>query len=202
MKRLIAGLFITFVVLASTAAFEVAPAGACSCGSISDADAFSGSDAVFVGRVVDYEASDVAIWTFAVSQVYKGDVEARQPILSAVSGASCGLEIPRRGEFLVFAYLHTNLLNPDPTRSGLHAQLCGGTRATSDGALDPAIAGADTSVPTSGPPASAGPVGTDDVVDGSGGAPVVPIVGAAVVAVVIGLGFARRARSRAVERAH
>lgn len=118
------------------------PASACDCSLSPDATAFEQSDAVFVGRLVDYEppptrtvmsSADPATWTFEVSDVYKGEVAATQEIVSEVSGASCGLEIPREGEFLVFA-----------TEQGFqmavgdgqyYAGLCGGTRSTSDGPL-------------------------------------------------------------------
>jgi hypothetical protein len=118
------------------------PAFACDCSAPTDATAFEQSDAVFVGQLVGYEppptravmsSADPATWTFEVSEVFKGEVAAIQEVVSEESGASCGLEIPREGEFLVFA-----------THEGFemavgdgqyYAGLCGGTRSTSAGPL-------------------------------------------------------------------
>ena len=41
------------------------------------------------------------MWTFEVSRVYKDAVGRRQEILTAASGASCGLELSGPGPFLV-----------------------------------------------------------------------------------------------------
>lgn len=118
------------------------PASACDCGGLSDADAFAKADAVFVGEVVDYEpppqasvmsSTDPARWTFEVSDVYKGEVTSTQTVVSEQSGASCGLEIPKVGEFVVFATTSVFNLQPDPGE--YYAGLCGGTRSTGDGPL-------------------------------------------------------------------
>lgn len=100
---------------------------------------------VFVGRLADYAAppqravmssADPATWTFEVSEVYKGEAARTQEVVSEVSGASCGLEIPHRGEFLVFAELEHPMDSPTGQYVGdgqLYAGLCGGTRSTGDG---------------------------------------------------------------------
>ncbi len=90
---------------------SASPAHACSCSAGSDDQHFEGAEAVFRGQLVSYtpppppvmSSTDPAIWTFAVSEVYKGDVAPTQPVISSVDGASCGLEIPHQGEFFVFA---------------------------------------------------------------------------------------------------
>lgn len=118
------------------------PALACSCSVSTDATAFEQSDAVFIGQLVDYRppstraamsSADPAIWTFEVSEVYKGEVAALQEVVSEVSGASCGLEIPRQGEFLVFAADEGFQMAVGDGQ--YYAGLCGGTRATSAGPL-------------------------------------------------------------------
>jgi hypothetical protein len=118
------------------------PVFACDCRVPPDATAFEQSDAVFVGQLVDYQppptravmsSADPATWIFEVSEVYKGEVAAIQEVVSEVSGASCGLEIPREGEFLVFA---TEQGFQMAVRDGqYYAGLCGGTRSASAGAL-------------------------------------------------------------------
>lgn len=118
------------------------PAAACDCSVLPDAAAFEQSDAVFVGELVDYESppanagmsTDPATWVFEVSEVYKGDVAATQEVVSEVSGASCGLEIPREGEFLVFATEEG--FRMDVGDDQYYAGLCGGTRSASVAPLD------------------------------------------------------------------
>lgn len=118
------------------------PAAACSCGATSDADKFEQSDAVFVGEVVGYEpppadatsSTAPATWVFAVSEVYKGEVAASQEVVSEVSGASCGLEIPREGDFLVFAT--EDGFQMSVGNDQYYAGLCGGTRSASAAPLD------------------------------------------------------------------
>ncbi|MPZ63901.1 MAG: hypothetical protein GEU93_22130 [Propionibacteriales bacterium] len=69
---------------------------------------------------------DPATLTFKVRWVHKGEAQRLQQVETAMSGASCGLEIEGDGQFLVFA---------NQTRNGaaLTASLCGGTRAIADG---------------------------------------------------------------------
>ena len=132
MKRLVTVLFLAFVGLSATVAFGSTPAGACSCAMSNDADAFARSHAVFVGEVAGYDApapgesfssADPARWTFTVSRAFKGEVTERQVVVSEVSGASCGLEIPRRGEFLVFAETAPAGLSSEPD-SGSSTPAC------------------------------------------------------------------------------
>jgi hypothetical protein len=129
------------------------PAHACSCMAATDDAYFAGADAVFRGQFAGYRpppepvtfSGAPAIWTFAVSEVYKGDVAPSQEIVSAFSGATCGLELPHQGEFFVFA---TRRGFDGQTDGRLHANLCGGTRSTAAGplALDtgPAVATSTT----------------------------------------------------------
>ena len=202
MKRLVTVLFLAFVGLSATVAFGSTPAGACSCAMSNDTDAFARSDAVFVGEVAGYDApapgesfssTDPARWTFTVSRVFKGDVTASQVVVSEVSGASCGLEIPHRGEFLVFAETAPARLSPEPGAGELYAGLCGGTRVATDGALDPVL-GTGHAPKAAAPTAQPTAVDIED--DGSDTSPTLLIVGAAVVGITIVLGVAFRARAR------
>ena len=123
---------------------------ACSCAAFTDQQAFERADEVFIGDVIDYAApgakngviasTDPAVWTFAAKQVYKGDVVPKQEVVSEVFGASCGLEIPKQGEFLVFATKATSAFSPRPAAGQLYAGLCGGTRSTGEGLLAPEVA--------------------------------------------------------------
>lgn len=135
------------------------PAHACSCMATTDEEAFARADAVFRGQVTGYQppapdgeflsSTDPAIWTFAVSEVYKGDVAPSQQIISAFSGASCGLEIPHQGEFIVFAGRRG--LDGQVSGDQYFANLCGGTRSTAAGPL--AVAQVPPSVPVTTEPA-------------------------------------------------
>jgi|SRR5262245_25010055 len=119
-----------------------APAAACSCvGGMSDAQYAAGADAVFVGTLIDrvdpprtgtFSSSDPATLTFQVSRVYKGAVTVRQEIVTAMSGASCGLELVGEGPFVVFGERSSHeqyQLEPGQYASNL----CGGSRALADG---------------------------------------------------------------------
>jgi hypothetical protein len=112
------------------------PAAACSCAPIDDEGAFDAADVVFVGELIDYEpppraevmsSADPATWTFGVGEVFKGEAMAVQDVLSAVSGATCGLELPREhATVLVFANHPAG--GADGGNGDLEASLCGGTR--------------------------------------------------------------------------
>ena len=118
MRRIPAGLLAALLLV--LAGWVLAPAAsACSCVGGTTAGYAARADAVFSGRLVDREVvGGTALHVFAVDTVYVGEVSARQGVVSAASGASCGLELTGDGPFLVFA-----------TREGdrLAAGLCGGT---------------------------------------------------------------------------
>jgi hypothetical protein len=104
------------------------PAAACSCTGGTTAEHASRADAVFVGRLLsrdvagDSSSTDPALHVFAVETVWKGSAHAEQGVVSASSGASCGLELSGNGPFLVFA------TRPAGASDGpLSADLCGGT---------------------------------------------------------------------------
>jgi len=82
-------------------------------------------DLLLPGRVIPGQGA--AIWTVAVSRVYKGQVPSNLRIGSEIGGASCGLEVPRSGAVLLFA---SGLVSARPAFDGitLEAGLCGGTR--------------------------------------------------------------------------
>lgn len=137
--------FLIGLILVAAAVFDVAgapPAYACSCGAFSDQEAFSRADTVFVGDLADYEAPespkssiDPALWTFAVTDVYKGEVNERQIVVSAVDGASCGLELPHVGRFLVFARREPQAFEIAVDGGPLYSALCDGTRSVAERAV-------------------------------------------------------------------
>ncbi len=153
---------------ASTLMLGTGTAVACSCAQVSDAELVDVVDVIFRGTVIDYQyiedpdgdgtvsSLDPATFTFAVDEVYKGNATETQRVLSPVDGASCGLEIPDEGEFIVFA--QSDLYEgPDLADGELAAYLCDGTR--------PAEAGFDTDLvpypPDPNPAVTAAPAGSD-----------------------------------------
>ncbi len=87
-----------------------------------------------------------------MSEVFKGDVAPTQPIVSAVSTATCGIGLPLQGEFFVFASRRD--LVGQPTGE-YYANLCGGTRSTAAGPLEvPSLAPPTTVAP---PPVTTAP---------------------------------------------
>jgi hypothetical protein len=153
---------------ASTLMLGTGTAVACSCALVSDAELVDVVDVIFRGTVIDYQyiedpdgdgtvsSLDPATFTFAVEEVYKGNATETQRVLSPVDGASCGLEIPDEGEFIVFA--QSGLYDgPDLAEGELAAYLCDGTRL--------AEAGFDTDLvpypPDPNPAVTAAPAGSD-----------------------------------------
>lgn len=124
----------TVLVLAATAR----PASACSCATArgDDAGAFARADAVFSGVLTEvrtpagdqYSSADPQRFIFEVDRVYKGDVFARQSVVTARGGASCGLEVsPGVGAILVFGRAgRDQWIKSD--EGEVVADLCGGTR--------------------------------------------------------------------------
>ncbi|MDT0274639.1 hypothetical protein [Blastococcus goldschmidtiae] len=121
--------------LSALGMWAAAPAQACSCAGGTTAHFAERADVVFTGRLESREPapgslSDVAVHVFAVDSVVKGRVQAQQEIVSAGSGASCGLELSGRGPVVVFASRSLDL--PATASTGLEdgqyaASLCGGT---------------------------------------------------------------------------
>ncbi|MGA9749705.1 MAG: hypothetical protein WBQ50_19810 [Nocardioides sp.] len=106
------------------------PAYACSCVAAGTAEHVDLADVVVIARVDSVRlplallssSADPARYELVVEQALKGDVAARLTVLSAQSGASCGLEgVEEGGRYVVFADLAPS--------GALTASLCGGTQA-------------------------------------------------------------------------
>jgi hypothetical protein len=142
------------ILLALIVAFAVVPlphANACTCvASFDSRDRLAAADGAFIGRLVGrretgplgstlFTGRDV-IYTFAVTEVFKGDIGQRVEVHSAASGASCGFEVSRGQAVGVF-------LHGDQGRWG--SSLCG--------QIDPGklrAAAAPLPVPDGRPPAA------------------------------------------------
>ena len=123
--------------LVGFAAASGTPCAACSCAApVTPAEAAAEADAVFVGTVtgtreplVSTSSADLVAKRFEVVEVRKGEVAAVTEVLTAASGASCGLEVEEGRTYVVVARA---------SAEGLRADLCGGTRehVTAAGDLD------------------------------------------------------------------
>ncbi len=130
-------------VLAGTLAIGSQPTTtvyACSCAGITDDEAYDMADAVFVGRLdetrvsdeIEFSSTSPARFIFITDSVFKGEAYDRQSVVTAGSGASCGLEIRPGTTALVFARVggRSGLADGELT-----SDLCTGTRAVEEGAV-------------------------------------------------------------------
>lgn len=152
---------ITLAVLLAAVALPflgTGPAYACGCRVASDAAHAKSADAIFTGTLpaesrLGVGSSGPITITFATTRVYKGEVSATQPIVTAGDGAACGLELSGSGPFLVYASRSEAY-----GEETLSAGLCGGTRAVDKGV--PAALGAGREI-VAEPVSALGPT-TDD----------------------------------------
>jgi hypothetical protein len=150
---------------------------ACSCIQMNRELALSNADVAFVGVVAAIDdpggggplvgSADLLRYTFLVEEAVKGDPPASLALVSARSGASCGMEFAAAQRWRVFAYV-------DETRR-LQTGLCSGNELLAEGVPIP---------PISPPAPEAPPVA------------VLLAIGAAIVlAGISGWAFTRRTRS-------
>ena len=119
------------IALGAFVAASATPCAACSCAApLTLTAAASQADAVFVGTLtgtreplVVTSSGALVAKRFEVSEVRRGEAAAVTEVLTAASGASCGLEVTEGAAYVVVA---------KRTADGLRADLCGGTRAVSD----------------------------------------------------------------------
>ena len=182
MQRLARRVPLAFAVLALTAgglvlATTARLASACSCATTrgGDAGAFDRADAVFSGVLTEVRtplvehasSSDPERFIFDVDRVYKGEVFARQSVVTAREGASCGLEVsPGVGAILVYARSRTDG-RVVADEGEVVADLCGGTRYFIDPV--PASFGAGTLPRAGSSPIGVGPAGSAEAVSAPSG---------------------------------
>ena len=153
---LILGLTITVVI--------AGPVQACSCAPQTEAEAFAGAQAVFIGTLVGYETIDefARVGKWRVSSVFKGNVVADQPVESPSNSAACGLDTEPGTTLLVFALGATE----EGMEPGLATGLCSGSRPAAIGEVPPGfpaprvLGGPPVATTRSGAPPSTRPVAT------------------------------------------
>jgi len=203
------------VVMSTVFALSTPTAAACSCGLGSDQEHFDFADVVFQGELLSYDfvqdpdgdgissSADPAVWTFAVTDVFKGEARQTTAIYSANSGASCGLEIPQQGTFYVFAnWIGADTPEPGYPIGELTAGLCGGTRADGpdvlnlDPPIEPVAPIADAPTTTTTTTLIASTTGADDVAEPftGGGVFVIGFIAVGIVGAFIASRIAKRSR--------
>ena len=112
MGRLVGWLAVAVLVASVVVLVSETPAGACSCVGWTEAEAFAAADVVFTGELVEvrrpdtsgtYASNDPVRLSFAVDAVFKGEARSVQSVVTALSGASCGMGDSWPGPALVFA---------------------------------------------------------------------------------------------------
>ncbi len=179
------------------------PAGACSCVGVSDDEAYAMADAAFVGTLVEIippalptgSSGDPERFVFDVEEVFKGDVRARQTVVTHVDGATCGLELAGPGPFLVFASTDSPF-GFGVAEGELSSDLCSGSRLLGEG--DPPDTFGTSSPPegaaAASPSEAGGGVDPRDDASGVGAGEALGLaVGAAAVAAVGAVVVRRRA---------
>lgn len=120
-----------------------APAQACSCVMAGPKQYVEWAGVVFTGTLTErtppptegtWSSADPATHSFDVTEVYEGDVGARVDVLSAVSGASCGLEGMQEGTAYVVFAGYRDIMGE--STDVLWASLCGGTSPASASLVD------------------------------------------------------------------
>lgn len=129
------------ILAVSAGLFGSAPAAACSCGKVSDEEAFGYADAVFVGTAGPSYLGESAghVYTVTVEAVYKGSVRSTQQIVTI--GCAGGPESHERS--VIFAH---EPRNPKTRASGALEVGCLAPRSTELGPI-PASFGKPTEPP-------------------------------------------------------
>ena len=108
----LARLLLAATVMSTVFVLSTPTAGACSCGPSTDQQAFDAADTVFEGELLSYEfdedpdgdgtisSTDPAVWTFAVTAVYKGDARQTETIYSASARGELRPRNPQGGDVL------------------------------------------------------------------------------------------------------
>ena len=118
-------------------------AAACDCAAFTDTQAYEFADVVFTGKLIKIitptgeivVSTDPERFVFDVDEVFKGDAQSRQSVVTAREGASCGLEISGPGPFVVFARVDDDSITSGAVDVEVYSNLCSGTRSLADGAL-------------------------------------------------------------------
>jgi len=126
-------------VLSAVFAWSTPAAGACSCVDSSEQERVAATDVVFEATVTASEvlSDELALWTFDVARVYKGDARETELVYAPAPSGACALDLAAGTAYVVFA----DVIDGSETEPGypigdLRAGLCGGHREAALAPLD------------------------------------------------------------------
>lgn len=101
----LARLLVAAAILSTAFVWSTPTAGACSCGVLTDQQAYDAADAVFEATVMQLDRSDGSpvVATLAVDRVYKGRVRQTQVVYTPDDTEACGVEFDVGLTYVVFA---------------------------------------------------------------------------------------------------
>lgn len=141
--------FVVLICATLLLATDARCAWACDCDVPPAAAAIDGSAAIFAGEVTSLRglgpnvsgASTLAV-TFAVSRVWKGDMQPTTTIFTAAGGTPiCGYEFEEGQEYLVYARLAGTTLRYTQPITGLEVSFCSRTQPLANATADLAALG-------------------------------------------------------------
>lgn len=204
-RRALAATTAAAVLTTTVLVVSTATAGACTCAARTDQEAFDAADVVFEATVVDVlegiGPDDPAVWSFAVTDVYKGRVRQAETVHTNGDDLTCGLTLSGDGPAFVFArWITADDAAPGYPIGGLRADQCGGSRTVADTPLDldPAvepvapIATASTTTTIARPATGAGAIA--EPATSGGNVFVVGFIAVGVVGAFVAARLARRSR--------
>lgn len=189
--KIVRGILVALLVAPALVVVGATQALACSCiPAQPDKVAVKDAKAVFSGTMVEADVAEPGfspgVWTFAVDEVYKGEVERSQEVRSQTQSAACGLIFKEGKRYAVFAY---------DNKGSLETNSCTNTRPLDEG-KEPKLDAITTFAAGDGPGADLQP-GADA---GSGWDPIaVGAIGLLAVSAVVVVAFLV-ARRRAPKR--
>jgi hypothetical protein len=132
-------MLVAAAVLSAMFVWSTPTAGACSCVDSPEQERVATADVVFEATVIASESlsADLAVWTFDVARVYKGDARQTEAVYAPATADACGLDLVAGTTYVVFA----DVIDGSEARPGypigdLEAGRCGGHREAALGPLD------------------------------------------------------------------
>jgi len=161
MRRILATFTLWTLIATANLLVAASPAGACSCsGEIDDAAAFDFADAVFIGQLDRIQPARVGepvkVAILDVSDVFKGDVDRLQGIVTPESSASCDFDFLADELYIVYGSSESNSTVWGVEDGFYAARSCTSTRAIET------VAELDFDA-SSAPPNDAGPPSAVDI---------------------------------------
>ena len=130
---------VAVAILSAAFVWSAPSAGACSCVDSSGQERTEAADVVFEATVAGSEvlSNELALWTFDVAWVYKGDARETELVYAPAQEGVCALDLVAGTTYVVFAeVIDGSETEPGYPIGDLKAGLCGGHREAALGPLD------------------------------------------------------------------